>query len=319
MEIKVDLHHLLIGFHDFWIEKQVKNLEKNLLEILIKECFKKDVTVCAIVSQYEKDSTAGRETEQIDNKKFGLIHDRFGYLVKEAGRIQYKYNIEVDDENILLKITDEKTGRKLGVFNSQVVGAEIKGKRWDTMVIGGNRIPNNMSLEDTLKWAKEEDFINIYEHVAPELAEKLEKYEKYYSAFAWDAQKIFPKWVNSIPIIGEIVKNASKENNEDVMKSAEDYKKPLVCFSNAHSPEGIGESYFKFEDSDFFNRSSKDALLKLKEVIETKKFKNHFEYTSFQELFAWRRIFSKGVKKYLADRSEESLGNGNLYIKGFLS
>jgi len=325
MKIRADLHqHLLIGFHDFWIENQIGDLEKNLLEILIKKCSKKKINICAITSQYEKDRTGGKVIEQIEKKDFGLIHDRFGYLMEEAKRIQNDYGIDVDSENILLKITNKKTNEKLGIFNSQSVGTDLHERRVDTIVIGKNRIPNNMSLENTLKYTKEIGCISIAEHAAaPELysiGDSLRDYAKEYDAFEWNAQMIVPKWAGKIPIIGEKVKSASKENNSEIIKYAKKYKKPVVAVSDAHFPEEIGRAYIEFEDSDFFDYSSKNALSKLKRIIQNEQFNNHFENASFLNLLKWRLIYSKGVKIYLSDnKSERGLGNKNLYSKKFLS
>ena len=75
--MKADLHqHLLIGFQDFWIKNQIGDLKKNLLEILIGECDKKDIGLCAITSQYLE--------PHIQNPEFELIHDRFEYLKREG-------------------------------------------------------------------------------------------------------------------------------------------------------------------------------------------------------------------------------------------
>ncbi len=323
MKIRADLHqHLLIGFHDFWIEKQIGDLEKNLLEILIKECSQKKINVCAITSQYEKDSEE-KTLEQINKRDFGLIHNRFGYLVEEAKRLQNDYGVDIDSEDIFLKVTNKKTNEKIGILNSQSVGSELNGRRVDTIVVGGNRIPNNMNLEDTLNYVKEKGFINIAEHVAaPELysiGKDLDNYVEGYSAFEWNAQMIVPKWMRKIPIVGNLIKSASKGNNEKVIKDGQEYGKPIVAVSDAHFPKEIGRAYIEFDDAQFFDGPSKNALSKLKRIIQDNQFENHFEYASFINLLKWRSVYSKGVKRYLAgNRSDESLGNSNLYLKGFL-
>lgn len=324
MKIKADLHqYFLIGFHDFWIKEQIGNLERNLLELMIRECSLNEINMCAITSQYEKDQN-DKTKEQINTEDFGLIHDRFGYLVKESERFEekygYSYNIEVDKGNTLMRIINNLTGKGLIILNSQIVGAKINGKRVDTLVIGGNRIPNDMDLEETLKYTDKKGFINLTKNIGnsrsfPVSEEAIGEYLNYYDGFGCDAQKMIPRWVGKIPIIGKKFNDVLRLSEEELTLYKK-FDKPLVPFSSSHYPTCIGDASIEFYAHDFFNKSADNILSELKERISEKKVRPNLGYTSASDLWKVNSIFSKGVKVYLG-QGEKDLGNDNLYLKGF--
>ncbi len=327
MKVKADLHqYLLIGFHDFWIEKQIGDLEKNLLKIMIEGCSKKGINVCSITSQYEKDQN-DKTKEQIDNPDFGLIHDRFSYLANEAERIKDKYDIEVDKENqILIKVVNKQTKERLIILNSQIVGAEINEKRVDTLVIGGNRVPNNMNIEETLKYADKKGFINLTKNIGdsrsfPLGEEGVKEYGDYYDAFGWDAQKMIPNRVGKIPFIGKKFGNALKLNKDD-LELYRKFEKFIVPFSGAHNPFSIGDASIEFCEANLFNKlfyePAKEILSSLKDKVQLGMFNPKFGYTSISNLLKVSSIFSKGARIY-SEQGEKNLGNRNLYSKGFLN
>lgn len=323
--MKVDLHsHGIIGFHDFWLERQAGGLETNLLKLIADECFEKDVGLCAITSQYEEG--------QIDEPLTGLIHDRFGYLCREAERLPKGYNAKADKENILLVV--EKAGRRVGILNSQSVGGRIGERRVDTIVVGSNRVPVAKPLDWTLDYAIDNGFINIGEHIkAPELF-SIEEYIDKYLSLEWNAQMIVPSWMRHIPVVGKQVRSACRRNNKEVIKYAKRIRKPVVPVSDAHRIEDIGIANIDINhpllNSLIYNAMEKGNGRKvldiLYDVIKNKQFNPNFGYESFLGLVDWRRVYSAGVQVYLGDEGlpegqrqegDMRLGNRSLYLKEF--
>lgn len=259
MKIKADLHqYFLIGLHDFWIEKQIGNLESNLLGLMISGCALKDINICAITSQYEKDQK-DKKIEQINTKDFGLIHDRFGYLVKESERFKREfgntYDIEIDKDNIAMKVINNLSGNGLIILNSQIVGAKVDGKRVDTLVIGGNRIPNDMDLEETLKYANKKGFINLTKNIGNSRSfsvteEILEEYKDYYDGLGVDAQKSIRRGIGNLPFVGKKFKDVLRLSKEE-LELYDKFGKPLVPFSSAHYPACIGDGSIEFREYGF--------------------------------------------------------------------
>ena len=70
-----------IGFQDFYLEKQGYK-GKNLLRLIADRCFDINLDFCAITSISE-------------HVKRGSIHDKFGYLIRLAGRMPKEYEIDI--------------------------------------------------------------------------------------------------------------------------------------------------------------------------------------------------------------------------------
>lgn len=289
--VNVDLHmHGPIGFQEYWLKVQGYQ-SKNILKEISDICFKKEIDICAITSQEMEIPT-------------GSIHDRFYQLTKYAKSIPRSYKHDRLGE---IALVVEKYGQKAIIVNSQsVVVFENKNgqqRRIDHLVVGSNQVPNNRSLEDTIKHCQDNGLIQIAEHafltehfgIGREL---LERYIKEIDAIEiHNAQLFLPEIFRLLPAFGSY----NKSINKRARKFADFYKKPGVANSDAHKIENLGTAYTIMDFTP--DLTSPDKLLEsLKLGIKKLDPKNPNIKEGYIPLFDfidWTTKFSKGVSERL--------------------
>ncbi|MFQ5531771.1 MAG: hypothetical protein ACE5ES_04110 [Candidatus Nanoarchaeia archaeon] len=325
--MKVALHeHGLIGFHDYWLRKQVGNLKANVLQLIAEECFGKKLDLVAIASQYEEG--------QIDDLSTGLIHDRFGYLCREGERLPEEYSVDSDGRGLLVV---KKHGQKVTLLNAQSVRVRSNGRRIDTIIVGDNRTPVGRPIDYILDYSGERGFINIAEHIAApdlySLGDDIERFFEKYDAFEWNAQMIIFPWMTRMPFVGKAIKSACRDNNNQVLEKAQKLDKPVVAVGDSHRIEDIGvaniylsKPFGNLVDCEIDKLCSEAVLSHLKEAIRQREFTNNYGLQSFFGLINWRLIYVGGVKVYLGEdalpegqrqKGDVRLGYKNLFLKGF--
>ena len=289
--VNVDLHmHGPIGFQEYWLKVQCYH-GKNILKEIVDTCFKKEIDICAITSQEMEIPS-------------GSIHDRFYQLTQYAKSLPRSYKHDRFGE---IALVVEKYGQKVTIVNSQsvVVLENNNGqqRRIDHLVVGSNQVPNNRSLEDTIKYCRDNEFIQIAEHaflaehfgIGKELLEK--HVEEIDAIEIHNAQLFLPGVFKLFPVIGAY----NKSINKRARKFAEFYSKPGVANSDAHKIENLGAAFTIIEFTPDF--TSPDKLLKsLKSGIKKLNPKNpniNGGYIPLFDFIDWTTKFSKGINKRL--------------------
>src|SRR3989344_3342453 len=220
--VKADLHmHGTIGFQDYWLKLQGYE-GKNLLQLIADKCFEGDIEVCAVTS------------ENFEIPK-GSVHDRLGYLMQFVSKLPKNYLTHQLGDNILAV---EKDGKIVYLINGQAVTVWDDDKRYTSLVVGSNKIPNNMNLEDTLKYGKDRGLIQIMEcsfvenHSGIEL-DRLWRYTNSYDAIEGHNAGL---WYSFITL-----------SNEHAQYFAQEHKKPAIAVSDARRIKDLGTSYINLE------------------------------------------------------------------------
>lgn len=263
---RADLHmHGPIGLQPYWLKKQ-GYAGRNPLQLIADEAFKKDITICAI-------------TSHSDEIPKGSVHDRFGCLKNyEAPLISPDYEVDTIGENIL---SIRRNGKSLTLLNGQTAIANDNGNRYDVLIVGSNRVPNNMSLEDTLKYSRDNGLITIAEH--PLMTshggmgrDLFEKYADYLDAVEYNSQ-------------------VSQRQNDEAMGLAQSHKKTLVANSDAHRIEDLGTAYGEWvEDLNITSESS--FFTSLKKRIIKGEFLPQPNQSSLGDKMKWIPKFLWGIK-----------------------
>ncbi len=279
--MKADLHmHGLIGFHPYWIKTQGYE-RKNLLKEIADSCFEKDLDFCAITSSADKISE-------------NSINDRLGYLTKFISSLPKEYKADKLGKNVIIV---EKNGKRVYLLNSQTVIVSEKGRKINHLVVGSNKVPNFMSLRDTIEFGKDNGLIQIAEHPLCKndggMGKKLlEEYIQEYTAVeGHNSEMIFPYPLFLVPYVHSFTKMA----NRMTQKIAKKHGKSWIATSNAHWIKNAGLSYIEFSKK--INVDNDETILNdLKEIIIFGKFKNVCNYESCVDWVKWVSKFVTGVK-----------------------
>ena len=278
---RADLHmHGLIGFQDYWRERQ-GYANKNVLEELFNECHKKKITVCAVTSQ-EKDIPRCS------------VHDRLGWLREhEAPRLPREYQTDILGENILVV---SNTNHTTYFINGQTVNVVEGSHRYDHLIIGTNQVPNGRTLKDTIAYGKEHGLIQIAEHPClrkhygighRKLLENLADFD---AIEGFNAQAYF--W---------------RSANAKAKYLAHRYRAPWIATSDAHNIQDLGVSHIQFPRFPDV-KSESIFFASLKEMLRQNQFRRHETYSSLSRFCAWTFTFLWSIhfdKKHLTNESKE--------------
>lgn len=282
--VKADLHmHGAIGFQDYWLRLQ-RYEGKNLLQLIADRCFERDIGICAITS------------EEIEIPK-GSVHDRLGYLMQFIPRLSFGYKVDKLGDNVLVL---EKEGKLVYLVNGQTVIARDNFRRYDHLVVGSNRVPNLMTLDDTFQFGEDNGLIQIAEHPFVENhfgigLERLERYVKSYDAIEGHNAQI---WFSFIT-----------RSNEHAINFAIEHNKPFIAVSDAHRIKDLGIAYIDLQRMP--DVSSEERFLRdLKSQVSSGEFGVHTEYVSIFGFLDWVSKFRVGI--FLQQHEE------NRFYKEFL-
>src|SRR3989344_1949982 len=295
--MRADLHmHGPIGFEPYWLRVQGYQ-EKNLLKLIADACFERDLDICAITS----------ESDQTDEKgiiKRGSIHDRLGYLennfLSDLNMLSHYTADKFGKNSILI----EKLNRKLYLVSGQTPAIIDKGKRLDHLVLGSNRVPNFMDLNDTIKYCNYNELLHGLEHpnLEAHFGVGLKKAGNYVELCDFieghNAQLTWPRIFSGLPVIGQYTRSSNEKSKEFARRNS----KPYISTSDAHRIQDAGIAAISF-DNGLINTSNEGALLaSLKSMIKHSKFENIEGYESLLGWFNWTSKFkiglmTKGYKK----------------------
>ena len=284
--IKADLHaHGPIGFEPYWL--RVQGYEgKNLLQLIVESCIKKDIRIAAITS----------EAFEIPR---GSIHDRLGYLAKMIKALPENYEAEMlGKESIVVK----KGSKEVILLSGQTPIIEENGKRYDHLIVGSNRVPNGMNFSDTLQCCLDNGLPNFLEHPAVEehcgtglsLAEKLimQHGDKITGIEGHNSNLVWPGFLSFAPKIGQYNRRANKMAKQ----LSEKIGKPYIANSDAHRIEDIGTSYIEFE-AGLIDRTNEEKLIQsITKAISSKKFSTKESYVPLTAWLKTSYLFINGLK-----------------------
>jgi len=297
--MKTDLHyHGPIGFQDYWLRIQGYK-GKNLLEEIARNCFRREIEVCAIVSDE-------------DEIPLHSIHDRFNWLRNNyADSLSSEYVFDILGKNVGI-ITRGEDDKKIYLVNGQTVRTREKEvydvdgltKRGfvDYLVIGTNQIPNHMPLEETVKLVYETgNLIGISEHAfctehGGMGRERLERLLPYIHAIEGHNSQLIFNLLIFLPKVGQELSKYQRKLNNLAQQFAEKHNKPWIANSDGHRIEDVGISYNEISEQLLDNSSEERFLESFKNIITTKNFTQHCAYESIFGWFDWVSKLIIGVK-----------------------
>ena len=284
--IRADLHmHGPIGFQSYWLRAQ-GYAGKNLLKLLTDRCISRRITICAVTSQANEITS-------------GSVDDRFWCLKeREAPLLNADYRHDSIGENVFVV---EKIGERVYFVNGQTVMPSEDGKKMDILIVGSNKVPNGMSIKDTLKYGKERGLIRIAEHPYVEShggigKERLEMYAEDIDAVeGHNSQMIFRNFATVIPVLRKRFSEFSREQNLKAESWAWVNNKPCVATSDAHRIEDAGLSYIEWEGK--IDDSSEEKFMRsLRNRVSYGSFNTLEKYESLLNWVNWVWKFQKGIK-----------------------
>ena len=281
--------HGAIGFQDYWLKLQGYKQKmwregKNLLQLIVDQCFEKDIDVCTITS------------EEFEIPK-GSVHDRIGYLEKQSMNLPRAYKFGKLGENILIINRNEK---KIYLINGQTVVIKEDNERFDYLVIGSNQVPNQRNFKDTHTYCNDHNLIKIAEHPKAEhhfgmgFKRLKEQLEEYHAIEGHNAQMIIPKALAFLPKIGKY----NKAVNEETIAFAKQHNKPYIAVSDAHDISGIGATYMQFEEALLNLANEQKFIESLKNIITNRKFSTYEGYQKAMSWLKWTAQFQWGITSY---------------------
>jgi hypothetical protein len=294
-QLRIDLTaHGPIGFQPYWLRIQGYG-GRNLLEQFADACIRGGIDICAVVSQAENMSEP--------------YQDRFDMLVQSMKSISPRYHVEKPSPNLLVvDVPGQGPDSPVYLVNAQsVVVQEADGTKLSHLVVGTNKIPNLLPLEETIARCEAENCIQIAEHpfkrgnpsgIGRDL---FMKHKGTYDAIDLDPQLAFYTWMGSLPSIGPTLADYTRGINDKARELALDTRKPLIAGSNAHRFEDIGLSYIIVPRSQLHLASGEELVQSLRKAIRHRHFNHYLHYESLPGLIGWTRQFKKG----LARKSDE--------------
>lgn len=170
---RADLHyHGPIGFEPYWIRKQGYS-GKNLLKLIADTCFKRGVTICALISESDQLNENGLIYEN-------SVHDRINYVaqtyINNLNKYYKGYHADKFGPNsIIIRKGEEYDLKTLYLISGQtpIIKEKTSGDkiiRFDHLVVGSNQVPNSIddnqirTLEDTVKFCNDNGLLHGFEH-----------------------------------------------------------------------------------------------------------------------------------------------------------
>lgn len=252
----------LVGFQDPWLDYH-KYQKENLIRDILYACLNKNVGCCAITSE--------------DSKMFrGLPEDRFGFLKTNFRPISEQIKIVQafsDQISMGFDLTDDNDKeRRIVLVNSETISAH-KGQNWygiKVHAIGGNCLPKNLSLRETLRACRERGLISFLMNTGVSensLREAEEMHKLSDGIITHDANNCFPNWFRHVPFVKDNFGRYIKRTNTEAEKLAMRLRVPGIAVSSSHFMHEIGNARIEIGiDYDYINGGSQ-LLSALKETI----------------------------------------------------
>ena len=280
--------HGPIGFEPYWLRVQ-GYAEKNLLQLIADQCFKRDIGICAVTSQ----------SDQVDETGVilrGTVHDRLGFLTENhLASLPRGYDADTFGEDSIVVM---RHGKRVYLVNGQTVIVQESGKIFDHLVVGSNSVPNLRVFQDTLQYCNDNGLTHglehpdVEEHFGAGLGRAEQLVEKCDFVEAHNAQLRWSRAFSKFPVIGPY----TRAFNAKAERFAKQHDKPIVANSDAHRIQsaGIASNEFEKDDLDF---SSEDNLFRtMRRTILSGNFKINRSYESRLGWISWVGKFKAGIK-----------------------
>lgn len=231
-----------IGFQRLWCEqKQRICRQEQLLTKIIEQCIESDIHVLGINTEDDRVSR-------------GFPEDRFGFLAEQAEIFtSARYRIrQLRDDSMVIS---HRENGKLLILNTQTAHPYENEKMLRHLVIGSNKVPNGLSLKDTINYCADRGLPNFLMH-GGELSEE-ERLNLWNSVVAnsllmngltgvigHEAQYCWPKFLSGMPVIGKY----NRGQNERTQQFAKIHRLPCVAVSSSHTLEDIGRASILFRN-----------------------------------------------------------------------
>lgn len=291
----------LISFdHDFWGRHQPFNPE-TLLKDITDVCLQRGIGICAITSEYWEIPR-------------GSPHDRFGLLEGQMSSLHHPYTASKPGENtIRIERKDDEGIVYLVNGQSVIVKETVNGKnrRLGHLVIGSNQVPNLMSLEETVKYCKDNGLIQIAEDPLSVIdsywggsgmneTELLKYLEDCDAIQGHNAHFMIPEFLSwGLPKLSprfDKLKKISRGLNRKAQEFAHRHNKPYVAVTGSHRLQDMGRACIEIGISDVFWHSEEALLESLKDIIREGHFTNVKGYISFLGLREYKNQFLAGLE-----------------------
>lgn len=279
-----------IGFQDapngLWLGKQNYRPQNLLLEKIIDSCIENEVNIMAI-------------TTEDDSIRANFPEDRFGFLAEQIKTLNSPYRGEKID-NILMLL--EKDQKKVYLINAETIHPAI-GDNWGGLkvqVIGRSMIPKNQSLPKLLEYCQKESLPTLLcnsgqSQISLAFAETY--FDKTAAIITHDANNIFPKGVEHLPIIGKNLRKFSRSSNRGAKKlfnrlGSKNYISE-VAVSSSHYLHQIGKAGIYVDTKLLDFTSGKTILYSLNAVLASQIFQNKRGYNSTFDVLKFGFLLSK--------------------------
>lgn len=303
MKLNADFHyHGPIDFSERWLKLQGYG-GKNLLKLIVDACIKKEVGVCAIVSdnccpdESVEEACVRQRTIEKDS-----IYNRLKYLINTFGaNLPHWYGTGRIGDNVFV-VQKQQEGKTYGfpkpvfLINAESVFVKEGQRIFDHLVIGASDIPSFMNLQETLDAGEQRGLIQIAEHPLCEAhfgmgRQLFEEYaDRYTVVEGHNSQFIFPDFTSRIPFL----RNYSKRINRDTQKICKRIGKLWVANSDAHRIKDVGVSYNEFDEALLDCSNETKFLFSLKNnVLAQGKFK---PVCGYENPFGWVDWVSKYIR-----------------------
>lgn len=224
----------LIGFQKPWLDYH-KTEKGEIARKILYACQKLMVNCCAITSE--------------DSQMFrGLPEDRFGFIKENFQPISEPIKIVQafsDQMAMGFDLTEESTTNRIVLVNSETVSAS-KGQNWygiKVHAVGGNCLPKNLSLRETLRACKERGLISFLMNVGVSensLNEAEEMHKLADGIIVYDANNCFPNWFRHVPLVKDKLGKYLERVNVKAEGLATRLKVPGIAVSSSHFMHQIG-------------------------------------------------------------------------------
>ncbi len=289
-QLLIDLRSFgAIGFQDatngLWLGKQGYRPQNGLLKLLADNCINRGIDITAITSEDDKIIP-------------GYPEDRFDFLSNQYLPKGYTSK-RIDDT--LLRVQNGKG--EVYFVNSETLHARQESS-WGGLklhVVGRNKLPKEIPLFDSLKYAQKEGLLTFFSGVtSSQRAEELTKLHKrdYTGIIEHDANNTFPWWVKFIPKVGKKLENHTRLKNREAHFEVCHLNKPGIAVSSSHYIHQMGRAgiYCNAEEIDLtsgpkFLRSLRIAL-EMPGISFDREFQKR-EYHPAQEILKFMRLLQK--------------------------
>ncbi len=200
-----------IGFQDadngLWLGKQGYRPQESLLHRIVNSAIRKGVDVVGITSEDDKMLKYSPE-------------DRFGFLKVLIGAQNNEYLFAETEEGVIRATKRDINDGRGGIV--YLVNSETRHQSdiqdWKGLklhIVGGNLIPKNLDLDETVKYANERGYMTFLMNVGlknQDLSDRV--VHSCTGVIGHNATNAFPTWTERIPKIGASLKGYSKGKNK---------------------------------------------------------------------------------------------------------